>query len=559
MASSKFARDRGLEEERFESPVSENFKCSICLNVLNNPKNCGNNQHYFCSGCIGEHLKNSHTCPECTEELTPETLVQPPRVLLNCILELRIKCDHSQRGCPEHVQLGRLQNHVDECGFAPAHCGNEGCGAEVNRAEKVRHETELCQFRKIECYGCGELKKEIQELRKSQEEANKNMEKALRKEINEKRHEMERKISEVLENQVRMKEGVKEVLKESLSKIESIFNEGQSDCLATQNPQASKPHVAQSPQRIGYRINHEILVMGGQGKDGKPTSCVEKFSSKERRWIDVAPMIVPRLSASSVVFNNQVILSGGMIRNQLADHDEPTDSIEVLNLGQFPLKWVIFAGKLPAPMIRHQTFVYKGKLIVVGKYCKTEIDGRGRNVSNYHHTIYEVLLSPPYSATQLYSLSRLSSIFISELVNNKLFIFGGSYSDVMTYNLDTNECREMPNLPPFYPLEGMTNVQRRNYVIILGGKPAYNNKTRDFEEVEMIKYNTVTGESKMLAPANNERVGCTAVITDDVIIAMGGRTNVNSAECYNFQTNTWQALPVMRERRYLATAVVFPR
>ena len=116
----------------------------------------------------------------------------------------------------------------------------------------------------------------------------------------------------------------------------------------------------------------------------------------------------------------------------------------------------------------------------------------------------------------------------------------------------------MPNLPRFYPLEGMANVLWKNYVILLGGKPAYNNETRNFEEDKMIKYNTITGESEMLVPANNERVGCSAVITEDVIIAMGGQENVNSAECYNFQTNSWHALPVMRERRYLATAVVCP-
>ena len=557
MASSKFARDRGFEEERFELPVSENFKCSICLNVLNNPKSCRNNQHYFCSGCIGEHLKNSHTCPECMEELAPETLVQPPRVLLNCILELRIKCVYSQRGCPEHVQLGRLQNHADECRFAPAQCENEGCGAEVNKGEKARHETDVCKFRKVECYGCGELKKEIQELRKSDEEAIKNMEKTLRKEIIEKENDMNRKMAEVLENQKRMTECVEEAFKESLSKIKAIFKEGQSDRQATQNPQASKPHVAQSPQHIGFRIYHDILVMGGWGKDDKPTNSVEKFCFKERRWIDVAPMVVPRHSASSVVFENKIIVSGGKIRNPSTDRDEAIDSIEILNLDQFPLKWVMFAGKLFAPMIRHQTFVYKGKLIVVGKYCKTEKDGRGRKVSNDHHTIYEVLLSPPYSATQLYSLSRISDKFIAQLVNNKLFIFGGSNSDVKTYDLDVYECREMPNLPYSYPWNGMATVQWREYVILLGGK--YSVYDEDLiKKIGIIQYNTTTGESTILACTNNERVGCTAVTTDDVIIAMGGLANVNSAECYNFHTNTWHALPVMRERRYLATAVFFP-
>ncbi len=233
--ASKFARDRGFEEERFELSVSENFKCAICLNVLNNPKGCRNNQHYFCFGCIGEHLKNSHTCPECMEELTPATLVQPPRVLLNCILELRIKCSYSNRGCLEYVKLGNLQTHVDQCGFAPAKCGNEGCGAEVNEREKVRHETELCKFRKVECYGCGELKKEIQELKRNQEKI-KNME--------EKQIEMDRKMAEVLDIQSRIKEGVKEAFKESLNKIESIFDATQSDSRSTQSAQASKPDVA---------------------------------------------------------------------------------------------------------------------------------------------------------------------------------------------------------------------------------------------------------------------------------------------------------------------------
>ena len=570
MASSEFAKDRGFEEELFQSPVSANFKCSICLNVLNNPKSCRNNQHYFCSGCIDEHLKNSRTCPQCMEELTPETLIQPPRVLLNCILELRIKCLHSQRGCPKYVQLGRLQNHADECGFAPAQCENEGCGAEVNRDEKVRHETEFCKFRKVECYGCEELKKEIQELRKGQEEANKKME--------EKQHGMERKMAEVLENQVTIKEGVKEALKESkqalqesLSKIERIFNDDdQSNCLATSNPQTSKLHVAQSPQQISRRINRDIFVMGGVDYDNKPVNSVEKFCSKEGKWIHVAPMIVPRMSASSVVCDNVILVSGGEIPDQSTSSDDsdsdesdrressqPTDSIEVLYLDRLPLKWVMFPGKLPTPMVRHQTFVYKGKLIVVGTYREIERDKRGREVSktNYHR-IYEIFLSPPYSSTQLYSLSDLSDRFIAELINDKLFIFGGHKDNVKSYNLDANECVEMPRLPCPYPFIDMANVQWNNDVILLGGGSC--NYGRSSDKIETIQYNTITGESKRLAPTNMQRLGCAAVITDDVIIAMGGIHCVNSVECYNFHTNTWQALPVMKARRYQATAVVFP-
>jgi hypothetical protein len=247
------------------------------------------------------------------DELTPETLVQPPRVLLNCILELRIKCGYSNRGCPQRIQLGQLQNHVDQCGFAPAKCENEGCGAEVNKCEKVRHETELCKFRKVECYGCGELKKEMQELRRSQEKANKNIEEKQR-EMDEKQKEMDRKMVVMMENQLRIKEGVKEMriaMVSSLDKMESILNDAQIDSPPTQGARASKPHVVRSPRQFGFPINHDVIIMGGKMTDEKITNSVEKFCCKEGKWIDLAPMIVPRQSASSVVFDNQVIVSGG--------------------------------------------------------------------------------------------------------------------------------------------------------------------------------------------------------------------------------------------------------
>ncbi|CAB4031746.1 E3 ubiquitin- ligase PDZRN3 [Paramuricea clavata] len=165
--------EAGFDENRFESPVSENFKCSICLNVLNEPKSCRNNQHYFCFGCIGQHLENYHTCPECMEELTPETLGTPPRVLMNCIAELPIKCNYSERGCSDRVQLGRLQNHLDQCGFAPVTCSNDGCEMKINKRDRIHHETELCEVRRVQCHNCGEMRKEMVKLGEKQDQFNK--------------------------------------------------------------------------------------------------------------------------------------------------------------------------------------------------------------------------------------------------------------------------------------------------------------------------------------------------------------------------------------------------
>ncbi|XP_028415449.1 TNF receptor-associated factor 3-like [Dendronephthya gigantea] len=164
MASS-VVQGAGFDENRFDGPVSDNFKCTICFNVLNDPKSCQKNQHYFCNACIHQYVQDySQTCPECRQELTVETLVTPPRILLNCISELRIKCDHVKRGCADRIQLGKLKNHLEECGFAPVTCANDGCDAVVNKRDRIHHETELCEFRRVQCHNCEELRNEVSRL-----------------------------------------------------------------------------------------------------------------------------------------------------------------------------------------------------------------------------------------------------------------------------------------------------------------------------------------------------------------------------------------------------------
>jgi E3 ubiquitin-protein ligase NRDP1 len=74
---------------------------------------CRNNEHIFCRDCITEHLTvNSHTCPECNEDLTVETL-RKARLVRNILSELKIKCDYSNRGCQEYIRLEELDSHVE--------------------------------------------------------------------------------------------------------------------------------------------------------------------------------------------------------------------------------------------------------------------------------------------------------------------------------------------------------------------------------------------------------------------------------------------------------------
>ncbi len=106
----------GYATDRFKNSVDKNFLCPICAEVLKDPVQC-QNQHYFCKVCIKKHLeKNTKSCPICVQDLSEETLAEPPRILTDYLNGLMISCDHSERGCTEVVQVSRLKVHADTDG-----------------------------------------------------------------------------------------------------------------------------------------------------------------------------------------------------------------------------------------------------------------------------------------------------------------------------------------------------------------------------------------------------------------------------------------------------------
>ena len=242
----------GYEDSRFEKAVDAHFHCSICHNVLKEPMMCRNNEHIFCRGCITEHLTvNSHTCPECNEDLTVETL-RKARLVSNYLSELKIKCDYSNRGCQEYIRLEELDSHVENCGFAPVKCSNEECGMEINKREIVHHESTVCAYRKVKCHNCVKIEQDI--------------------------------------------EGMKELMAQMFEKLRFLEN------------------TIQIPSAVNHASNmlmEDILVAGGWDSDGNALKYVEKFSWKNNVWERVSSMKVGRKGATSFVYENQLFVAGG--------------------------------------------------------------------------------------------------------------------------------------------------------------------------------------------------------------------------------------------------------
>ena len=555
MACSKEHDKHGYDERRFEGPVKRDLFCSICHEVLRIPRTCQNKEHPFCLACISEHLQLSHTCPECREHLTPETLKDPSRFLKNDLSELKIKCDYNERGCPGYVLLENLQHHVDRCGFAPVVCGNEGCGTELNKRDKETHERDLCLFRVAKCHDCkeikasqGEIKGELtkvyakqNEMKAKQDEmqAKQDEMQASQNEIKANVEEMKRTQAEMKADQAMFKADVKHQLGTLMDMLHQLL---QGANLNNNGAQAADAPLPANKQ--------DIIILGGWYRTGdEPVlNTAEKYNMLEKKSTLLPPMNKHRAAAACCVYNKDVIITGGYHGRR------GTDSIEMLKMNQDPLQWKLSDCKLPTKLGGHVVIVHQDKLLVIGGHIEDKTSD----------AIHEVSLTPPYNPKVLCKMPKPRRNHSAELINGKIYILGGTTTglakdamdSVFVYDLVKSKLKPCRPLP--YSVCFMATATWGNMIIVVGG---FNKDSQALNDV--IMYDTVTGQSQILPSLIYKRNGCSAVIVNDVIVAMGGRNAeqryLNSVECFTIGTEEWRELPGMIEKRRCACAVVISR
>ena len=531
----------GYDDRRFQTLVDENLHCVICTEVLRDPVQCQRNEHHFCRNCILEHLKHSQNCPTCKDPLTVETLVKSQRFLVNTLSKLRISCENSERGCRAVVELGLLNTHVASCEFNPIPCSNDQCDEIISRRYKEIHENKVCEFRQVKCDYCDETvvyKNLMQHTCPERSEI---------REIKAEISTLKGQVNKLCISQDEMRKMMQTVM----SKIEEIT--ALSSCSETSFVSSSI-----------HNLQAEIVVAGGGVDIFFPDKSVEVFSMATKTWRLLSEMNKCRGGASSVLYQGYMIVTGGLADFNTLDDDESldflaSDSVEELNLNEHDGHWVKSQFKLPQRLESHVCVVYKNRLLVIG----------GDQYSNYDSnqyvsdSIYEIQLAPPYTSTLLTSMPRSIYDHGAEIVNNKIYIFGGNrlqdqydfypVDNVLMFDPATNNFTELQPLP--YAVSEIATVTWKDNVVILGGIGSIR---RILDTV--ILYNVTTGSHRMLPSMKTKRRGCTAVIIGNNIIVMGGKRDrrkpLNSVECYNFDTNTWTEFPAMIEARQYATAVV---
>ena len=573
MASCSTDVQYGYEDSRFEKDVDENFHCSICYNVLKEPRMCRNNEHIFCLACISQNLKvNSQTCPECNEHLTVDTLRRAPRVLNNYLSKLKINCDHASRGCPEFTCLEDLKTHVANCGYAPVLCSHAECGVEMNKQDKVHHETEVCEYRKVKCHDCGQIQESVGRLEGSLMELDGKVEAV--KEMNEKMNEkveavkkinesmndkveavreMNQKINETVEASNRqtkkeigeVKKEVKDI-KDNLSKVNKDVDEVKvmmTQVLEKFNMLELLNKLPSPGEGMLNTPREDILIAGGYGGlSSNPGKSAEIYSWEKNGWFEVLPMNEEHKGASSFIYKDQLFVVGG----------EDSKTIETLDLNELPLKWTKFRGELPYTCDEHQTVVYQQSVIHIG--------GFNYDKGERSDVISELQLTSPCTMEELCRMPKPRGYPGAEVFGDKVLILGGytarnTTDSVLEFDPKRKKCKEMPKLP--FALGRMATVRWRDEVVVVGGLDKHAQELSD-----VFMYNSKTGKTTALPSMLEKRCDCCAAITGNTIVVMGGENEENeslsSVECFTMGSSTWNYLPAMNNARWAAVAEVLP-
>ena len=563
--------DTGYEDELFQHPVSQTFHCGICMNVLKDPVSCRHNEHLFCRACITIHLMNFQTCPSCMEPLTVESLRQAPRTVTNLLSELKIRCQFFDRGCGQFVELGDLERHVTDCGFAPAVCSNEGCQLEVNKEDLLHHETAVCELRRVKCHNCNEIRQEMDTVKVNLAAMNEKLkgvgEQLARNETNVKA--VEENVKTAVENGLAKVELVQEQLRGQLNKQEESNRQLEADNLEMKK---SLNEITKQLERMTQQTSHEVqaeemkkdIAEGGMDREpkvliagglngNKYLNSVEMFSLLNATWTPLKPMKESCMRASSVVHNNQMFVVGGVDQSGTGIKSIEKLSLNAVHVDQ-SITWENVLAELPGALNGHCSVVYNGRLIVIGGF-----DG---SKCAYSDSITEISLVPPYTSKLLATMPQARYLHGVAMFGDKILILGGkliyfsstNLGSVLLYDITKNECKELAALP--YPVSEMATVKWGDDSVIIVGGADSNEKPLN----KVLLYNIKTQKSCMLPDMKYKRKGCVAAVVRDTVIVMGGQDEkikyLKSVECFQFDRYSWQELPEMQEARYWATAVV---
>ena len=156
--SSAFAlgADPVWEQRIVDEDLAKELTCSICLQLLCEPRQCKNG-HLFCSACILQSIEKRAECPQCRCTLREKSLSRSLFVERS-LRTLQIYCPNhfldEDTVCEEMLTLETRIAHERECGFAQVVCQYSPSCGKIRRSDMEDHKA-VCEYRPVTCHLCG--------------------------------------------------------------------------------------------------------------------------------------------------------------------------------------------------------------------------------------------------------------------------------------------------------------------------------------------------------------------------------------------------------------------
>ncbi len=134
----------GTDPDLFVHPerISSQLICPICTQVLENPVQTPTD-HLFCEDELIEWMSRHEKplCPVSHEELKPDSIRKPSRIILNMLAELQRFCTYKNEGCNWIGENEHLSAHLAQCPKRP----NSVLTAEIkDKDEKIKQLRARC-------------------------------------------------------------------------------------------------------------------------------------------------------------------------------------------------------------------------------------------------------------------------------------------------------------------------------------------------------------------------------------------------------------------------------
>ena len=162
----------------FLEELHPRYSCGICLNIADEPVNCGSKDGctgIFCMQCLSTSLLSSKYCPLCKFVIAGSPTKN--NIVKEIIYDEHVYCMFSELtddenpskraktssssssplpvGCQWTGALKDLDAHLaHDCDLAPTPCTNKGCSVIIPRHQIAHHTEDECLFRKVPCCRC---------------------------------------------------------------------------------------------------------------------------------------------------------------------------------------------------------------------------------------------------------------------------------------------------------------------------------------------------------------------------------------------------------------------